>query len=70
MVDPTGIEPATWALTERQTVNLSCAAAALLSLVGGAVMYLDKGGALLALLLLACGALLAAVWLNRIKTSQ
>jgi UDP-GlcNAc:undecaprenyl-phosphate GlcNAc-1-phosphate transferase len=57
-----------WALTEQQTVYLSYGAAALLSLAGGAVMYLDRNGALLVLLLLACATLLAAVWLKRIKT--
>jgi UDP-GlcNAc:undecaprenyl-phosphate GlcNAc-1-phosphate transferase len=59
-----------WALTERQTVYLSYAAAALLSLAGGAVMYLYRRGALLVLLLLASTSLLAAVWLNRIKTGS
>jgi len=56
-----------WALTRKQTVLLSYATAALLAAAGGAVMQLERAGALAVLLALGCCTLAAAGWLKRIK---
>jgi UDP-GlcNAc:undecaprenyl-phosphate GlcNAc-1-phosphate transferase len=58
-----------WALTRKQTVLLSCGAAALLAGAGIAVMHLDRTGALLVLLVLALLFLLASYSLKKIDMS-